>query len=103
MKRRIIEVMFADGCPHLRDAIERVRAVTNASACAADVEIRLVRVGTSVEARERRFLGSPTVRVDGHDVEPNVTSTMFGLHGRGYFVAGRVERLPPTDWIERAL
>ena len=103
MKRRIVEVMFADRCPHLRAVIERVRDATVMRSCVAEVEIRLVLVETMVEACERRFLGSPTVRVDGCDVERDVTSVMFGLHGRGYFVDGRVERIPPSDWIQRAL
>ena len=64
--------------------------------------MRLVLVGTTGEASERRFLGSPTVRVDGRDVEAT-RSTMFGLHGRGYFVDGRVDRAPPTSWIRAAL
>jgi hypothetical protein len=103
MRRRVVEVMFAGGCPHLQDVIARVRDATLSRECAGEVEIHLVLVATMVEARERGFLGSPTVRVDGRDVEPNLTSTMFGLHGRGYFVDGRVERLPPSDWIQQAL
>lgn len=103
MKRRIVEVMFADRCPHLRDVIERVRHATVTRSCVAEVEIRLVLVETMLEAQERRFLGSPTVRVDGLDVERDLTSVMFGLHGRGYFVDGRVERMPPSEWIQQAL
>ena len=103
MKRRIVEVMFADRCPHLRDVIARVRDATVSRACVAEVEIRLVLIESMTEACERGFLGSPSVRVDGCDVERNLTSTMFGLHGRGYFVDGHVERMPPSAWIQRAL
>jgi hypothetical protein len=35
-----------------------------------DVEIRLRRVPNDAAARRERFLGSPTVRIDGDDVEP---------------------------------
>jgi hypothetical protein len=105
MKCRVVEILFTERCPFLREAIERVRAATETrpQAAGADVEVRLVLVETPSEARALHFLGSPTVRVDGRDVEPNVRSTMFGLHSRGYFVDGHVERAPPADWIARAL
>jgi hypothetical protein len=105
MKRRVVEVMFAARCPQLHELVERVQAAIRARVGSRDdvVEIRLVQVATMSEACERRFLGTPTVRVDGRDVEPNLTSTMFGLHNRGYFVDGRVERMPPRDWIQELL
>ena len=34
-------------------------------------ELRLVRVDNPEQARRVRFLGSPTVRVNGRDVEPD--------------------------------
>ena len=103
MKCRVVEILFTERCPHVREAIDHVRVATEARAPGAEIEVRMVLVATMCEARELEFLGSPTVRVDGRDVEPDVRSTMFGLHGRGYFVDGRVERAPPSDWIVQAL
>jgi hypothetical protein len=103
MKCRVVEIMFTERCPYVREAIDHVRQATEARARKAEIEVRLVLVETMGEACQLEFLGSPTVRVDGRDVERNVRSTMFGLHGRGYFVDGRVERAPPSDWIVQAL
>ncbi len=103
MKCHIVEIMFTERCPHVRAAIEHVREATQVRALGEEVEVRLVLVESMGKARELRFLGSPTVRVDGRDVERELRSTMFGLHGRGYFVDGRVERAPPSDWIVQAL
>jgi hypothetical protein len=103
MKCRVVEIMFTERCPHVRAAIDHVREATAVRARDEQIEVRLVLVETMSEARKLEFLGSPTVRVDGRDVEPDVRSTMFGLHGRGYFVDGRVERAPPSDWIVQAL
>jgi hypothetical protein len=103
MTCHVVEIMFTERCPHLREAISRVREATEARTPSPEVEVRLVLVETMGEACQLEFLGSPTVRVDGRDVEPNVRSKMFGLHGRGYFVDGRVERTPPSDWIVQAL
>ena len=103
MKCRVVEIMFTERCPHVHEAIDHVHQATALRARGAEVEIRLVLVATMGEACKLEFLGSPTVRVDGRDVEPEVRSTMFGLHGRGYFVDGRVERAPPSEWIVQAL
>lgn len=103
MACHVVEIMFTERCPHLREAIDRVRQATEERTSAAEVEVRLVLVETMRKACELEFLGSPTVRVDGRDVERNSPSTMIGLHGRGYSVDGRVERTPPSDWIVQAL
>jgi hypothetical protein len=103
MKSHVVEIMFTERCPHVREAIDHVRKAAEGRAREAEIEVRLVLVETMGEACALEFLGSPTVRVDGRDVEPEVRSTMFGLHGRGYFVDGRVERAPPSDWIAQAL
>jgi hypothetical protein len=57
-----------------------------------------------VEAVRKRFLGSPTVHVDGLDVEPDaVTRDDYGLQCRVYWHDGRLEGAPPSRWIAAAL
>ena len=96
----VVEILFTRHCRHLCEAIERVRAATEA---VDEVEVRLVQVQTMREAHDLAFVGSPTVRVDGRDVERNPASTTFGLHDRGYVVDGHIERAPPSEWIVQAL
>jgi len=96
----VVEILFTRHCRHLSEAIESVRAATRA---ADEIEVRLVQVQTMREARDLAFVGSPTVRVDGRDVEPHPSSTTFGLHDRDYVVDGHIERAPPSDWIAEAL
>jgi hypothetical protein len=100
-KRTIVEVLFREGCPHVPLAIARVREA--AVGHETEIELRLVRVQSSDEAITRRFLGSPSVRVDGGDVEHGVSSVMYGLFGRGYWVANDVERAPPARWVRCAI
>jgi hypothetical protein len=99
--RTIVEVLFREGCPHLPLAIARVREA--AVGHETEIELRLIRVQSSDEALTRRFLGSPTVRVNGDDVEQGVHSVMYGLFGRGYWVADDVDRAPPTHWVRCAI
>jgi hypothetical protein len=51
-----------------------------------------------------RFLGSPSIRIDGRDVEPSARlSNQFGMMCRTYTNAGRRAGVPPTEWIRAAL
>jgi hypothetical protein len=102
MRTKQIEVLVFDGCPNLESTIEHARqAVTRANVSA---DLRVVRVETDDDAQRLRFLGSPTVRVDGVDVEPAAIGREdFGMQCRIYSVAGRYQGTPPADWIAAAL
>ena len=97
-----VELLFFDGCPNVDLAASRVReAITHAGATA---ELELVRLEGEADAVARRFLGSPTVRVDGADVDGSaVARADFGMQCRVYAVEGRLEGAPPVAWIEAAL
>ena len=102
MNERCIEVLFFDGCPKVDVAVDRARAALKATGVPANVTV--VRVRDDDEARRLRFLGSPTVRVDGEDVDPTAPARNdFGMQCRIYTVQGRPEGAPPADWIESAL
>jgi len=61
-----IELLYFDGCP----SHERLLPTVERLAEAAGAELRLRRADTPEAAEAERFLGSPTVRVDGVDVDP---------------------------------
>lgn len=61
MTRHVVEILFADRCPSLLSAIERVRRTVGELQLDLDIEIRLVRVA-DLEA-------SPVIRVNGHVLE----------------------------------
>jgi hypothetical protein len=103
MQRHVIEVLYRERCPFVALTIERVRAAVDRLSLEIDIEIRLVRVDTMADAVTRRFRGSPTVRVDGDDVDPRASSRPLGTHGRGYVDEGVIERAPPESWISAAL
>jgi hypothetical protein len=56
------------------------------------------------EAQERRFLGSPTLRVDGRDVEPGADErTDFGMKCRLYLSEEGLRPAPSDEVIAAAL
>jgi len=67
------------------------------------VEVEVFKVETEEQARELRFVGSPTIRVDGQDIDPP-TESSYALTCRAYRLEdGRISPLPAKDMIRRAL
>ena len=67
-----IETLYLPGCPNYLPAVEQVERVLSSESLQA--EIRSIAVRTDAEAGEFMFPGSPTIRVNGEDVEPRQTS-----------------------------
>jgi len=99
---RTVEVLFFEGCPHARAAVDLARAAVLEAGVAADV--REVCVVTEADAARLRFLGSPTVRVDGRDVDPNAQHREgYAMQCRLYARDGVLSGLPAAAWIRDAL
>ena len=97
-----VEVLYFDGCPHYKPAIGMVREVLREERVSA--QVAEINVADQETARAVGFLGSPTIRVDGLDVEPETRASQdFGIMCRTYLVAGRREGLPSRDLIRQAV
>lgn len=97
-----VEVLYIAECPHHEPAVEQARAALRFVGVPAVVEE--VEVKTKADAEAQRFLGSPTVRVNGLDVEPGARGVQhFGVGCRSYVENGRRSGLPSKDLIQRAL
>jgi hypothetical protein len=82
-----IELLYFDVCSNVRPTMERLKAVL--AERGLDERIMLVRVDSRATAQSNRFLGSPTVRINGVDIEPSARSrTDFGLACRRYDGSG---------------
>jgi hypothetical protein len=62
-----IEVLYFEGCPNYLPAVERLRTVLRQEGLPADVSEIEVRDESTVKAL--KFFGSPTIRVNGLDIE----------------------------------
>jgi hypothetical protein len=63
-----IEVLYFEDCPNHLPTMQRINAVLREEGCNADV--REILVPDASTAARVKFLGSPTVRVNGIDIEP---------------------------------
>jgi hypothetical protein len=97
-----VEIFYFSGCPNHAPAVDCVRDVLAQEDTAAEmVEVEVKDVAT---AQRVGFLGSPTIRVDGQDVEPAARAERaFGLSCRTYIHGGRRAGVPPLEWIRAAV
>ena len=63
-----VQVQMSPGCGHGQKTVELVRRVLDD--LALDAEIETVTVATMDDAERLGFRGSPTVLIDGTDIEP---------------------------------
>lgn len=96
-----IEILYFDGCPNHEPLIARVPALLHAAGIDAELVSR--RVASEQDAQALEFLGSPTVRVDGRDVEPEAAARSdYGLKCRLYRSAEGVSGQPSDQLIVAA-
>jgi len=97
-----VEILYFSGCPNHVPAVERVREVLQREGTFADmVEVEVKDAGI---AQQVGFLGSPSIRVDGQDVEPEARAVRgFGMMCRIYSDGGRRAGVPPPEWIRAAV
>jgi hypothetical protein len=97
-----IELLYWEGCPSYPEARELLDDVLAERRIAADVKMR--QVPTQEEAERLRFPGSPTIRVDGRDVDPAGGQHRPALNCRIYRLPdGRVSPIPSREQLEAAL
>ncbi len=67
-------------------------------------DLRLIEVANEDAAQRQRFLGSPTVRVDGRDIEPQAEERRdYGLSCRVYRTERGLAGMPDESWLRDAL
>lgn len=97
-----ISLLFVSGCPGaplVKRYIDSIIADVG-----IDAEVNLMLIENDIDARRLRFIGSPTVRVDGLDVEVGLKdSNDFGIKSRIYLIDGKSSNHPPKSMIEDAI
>jgi hypothetical protein len=102
VRRPRVEILYFDGCPNHEPAHKLVEQV--AAELGLQPEVELVEVADPETATRLRFLGSPSVRVDGSDVEPGADERSdFVLSCRVYRSERGLVGQPEASWIRDAL
>jgi hypothetical protein len=94
-----IELLYVANCPNHVVALERLCAALSAEN--VQTPVNEVLVSDAAIAQSLKFPGSPTIRVNGQDVEPQIDrATSFGVMCRLYADGGGA---PSQDNLRAAI
>jgi hypothetical protein len=98
----LVEILYFDGCPNHGPAIALVERISRR--LGIEPEVRLVNVPDDEAAQRLRFLGSPTIRVAGRDIEPQSEKrTDYALSCRVFRTEAGITGQPDERWLRQAL
>jgi hypothetical protein len=97
-----IEILYFSGCPNHHPSVDRVRKILRQETASADlVEVE---IKDAAMAQVMSFLGSPSIRIDGCDIEPAARSSQaFAMGCRVYADQSGLAGVPPVEWIRAAV
>jgi hypothetical protein len=97
-----LELLYLPGCPNHGVTVDLVHSVLRAEG--VPVEVDEVPIMNYAEASLQSFPGSPTIRVNGQDIESISSDRLaVGLACRTYLVEGRTQGVPPRSLLEQAI
>lgn len=95
-------LLYFEGCPSYQQALENLRETIAEDGLEAKID--LVNVTSPAEAERLSFLGSPTIQIDGVDLEgPEAVKTGIGFGCRVYEDGGQMRGWPSKNQIRAAL
>jgi hypothetical protein len=97
-----IEVLYFQGCPNHLPAMQMLREILDS--LGREDKIYEMEVGSQAEAEATRFVGSPSIRVNGSDIEPWArTAKDFGLSCRTYVNGSHHGGVPFLELLRGAI
>jgi len=95
-----IELLYFDGCPSYQTAEKLLREVLVGSGRADRIE--MIRVADEADAQQLKFVGSPTIRLNG--VDPFLHGEAnYGMQCRVFVTPEGLKGWPTKDMLRTAL
>jgi hypothetical protein len=96
-----IEVLVVEGCPNAEPSVRLARAVP--AEAGVDPQIEIVRINDLEASQAHRFSGSPSIRIDGADVEPGAERRTPSYGCRIYQGDLGPHGVPDRKWVVAAI
>jgi hypothetical protein len=97
-----VELLYIAECPNYREAARVLRETL--LECGFRDEVSEIEVTDSAQAQALAFIGSPSIRIGGKDIEPTVSNQRhYGLSCRTYLTGGKLTGVTPLDMIRAAV
>ena len=96
------QFFYVDDCPSYRQALRNLKKALQLEHL--PVEVEMIQVADPADAQTQRFIGSPTIRIDGVDVEgPEAETHGYAYGCRVYAGDGQTVGWPSVERIRQAL
>ena len=96
-----VRFLYSEACPSHDEALNRLRKVLDEEG--VDGEIEVTKVETFEEAAQQRYPGSPTILINGYDIDP-IRNPKYAPTCRAYHLEdGRISPLPSVSMIRKAV
>jgi hypothetical protein len=97
-----IEILTISGCPNVPPTLALVRELLASEGLTATIEI--VEVADDADVAAQGFLGSPTLRIDGLDIEPSRRGEAISSYAcRVYRTPAGASGVPSRQMLRSAL
>lgn len=95
-----IELLYFDDCPSWQNALENLHRVIEAENL--PFQVRLIEIFTPEQAQEERFLGSPSIRMKGLDLWPEMR-TRYNMSCRVYQTDQGMRGSPTVEMLREKI
>ena len=94
-----IEFLYFEGCPSYKQALDYLKELIDEEKLDANIE--LVLVESPEDAQKVGFQGSPSIKVNGVDLENN--NDGFSFNCRLYDIDGELTGIPSKEFIRKKI
>lgn len=99
-KAPVVEILYTDECPFWKEVVKLIEEVNREFR--TEATIKKVRIENEQDAKKLKFPGSPTVRINGVDIDPEAKESEGFIGCRIYRYENRVYEFPPKEMIKNA-
>ena len=100
MSHKKIQLLYFDGCPSWQSGLNNLHAALKANEL--DESVELVQVMDNDDAARKKFLGSPSFRIDGVDLWNEERDT-YSLSCRVYVTPQGLKGSPSVSMLQEAI
>jgi hypothetical protein len=96
-----IRFLYLEGCPNKEPALALLKEVLQEKGINQDVEV--IEIRTEEEGKRYNFLGSPTIQINGLDIEKERRNDLPVFGCRVYKTKSGYRGVPPKEMIIAAI
>ncbi len=96
-----IRFLYFKDCPHTKPTLNLLKKILKEKEI--EEKIKIIEIESEEEARKYRFLGSPTIQINGWDIEKGRGKNLHVFGCRVYKTEDGYSGVPPTEMIIKAI